>query len=87
MPYAAALYSFRSYEPRIRKDIVPSGLGPKRTFSFTKSRGLIVEGKEYARGPNRILYLLVVEEMRYALIPHAIMSIVTSFNKTPASVN
>ena len=46
-----------------------------------------MEEKGYAREPKRILYLLVVEEKGYALIPHAIMSIVTSFNKTPASVN
>jgi hypothetical protein len=69
MSYAAALCSFTSYEPRIRKDIIPSGRGRKRTFSFTKSRGLIVEEKGYARGPKRILYLLVMEEKRYALIP------------------
>jgi len=47
MSYAAALCSFTSYGPRIRKDIIPSGRGRKRTFSFTKSR-LIVEEKGYA---------------------------------------
>jgi hypothetical protein len=56
-------------------------------FSFTKGRGLIVDENGYVRGRKRVLYLMVVEEKGYALIPHAIMSIVTSFNETPASVN